>query len=134
MAVFDGIIEKLSVSSVPKFELHEGHISVPSLDDEGFGVTLEYSSAAKEFTLCFDLWHTHIEDPDEAEFCFLSCVLGHAEMEITFRGSVQTNAKLFLVDEDGARSCHSSMGLLLYPFWKKPIKRTYRNRILQKHP
>ena len=103
-------------------------ITVLPATDEGFSLTLTVNSK-DSYTVCFEGWHEESADAEEALNLFALGLSTDCRLKEYRRGNFAYKWTMEFKEETGW-SEQGTVGLLIFPFWKKPRMRILQNRLL----
>ena len=127
----DIILRKLAKYPQARFVRSEQSITVLSLDEHGFEVGLTKRDG--RLTVSFDGWHEEFDDQDEALNCFALGLSPACRLRVEVRGRMRCQWILeHRVDDHWCED--STVGLLLFPFWRRPQTIYLQNRLISVDP
>ena len=110
------IRERLRERTHLEFNEAPGFIEVPAPSPTGFSVSLR--EADGEYSVFFDSWHEHFEEPADAVGCFGWGLSGECRLRVTYRGDTPVSTTLEY-RENGEWLTYSTTALAFRPFWRR---------------
>ena len=135
MKAIEEIKNRLQRYPQAKFEIQGNRITILSMDENGFSVSLVDNSP--DYTVFFDAWHDEYTDVEKALNAFAFGLSNDCRLKITYRGR---SALVWTVEErdenGGWFPCQwigcNEMGLMvLPPFWLKKRYVYLQNTLLK---
>ncbi len=108
-----------------------GCVTVHRKDHTGFDVTLH--DEGDGFTVYYDGWHEHFDDAEEALNCFAFGLSDQCRLRVSQRMGYAHKWTVQYV-EDGVWVDDSTTGMLLFPFWARPVVVFRQNTLLKGNP
>ena len=127
MDVMETIKEKLR--KYPHVTLEEGAGSIRVLPPDETGFTVALCADAGAFTVSFDGWHEDFDNENDALNCFAFGLSDKARLKALSRGGTDYHWTLESRQGD-AWVADSSVGLFLFPFWRKRSVRYLQNSVI----
>jgi hypothetical protein len=81
----------------------------------GFSVALTVGDG---YTVAYDGWHEHFEDPYDALECFQFAYTPQCRLAVALRGHTEYRWTMEYETADGWE-VESTVGLLFYPYWRR---------------
>lgn len=106
-------------------------IIVTPISEDGFEVSLSFDG--DEYTVEYDGWHEHFKSAKAAFDCFFFGLSDQAQIKIVRRGNFDHHWTLECLEND-RWIADSAVGLLFFPFWRKPQVRYKRNTAITGKP
>lgn len=100
-------------------------VYVDAPDSGGFAVSL---TVADGYTVAYDGWHEHFDDPYDALECFQFAFSPQCRLRVALRGHTEYRWSMEYQTPNGWE-VESTTGLLFFPFWHRP-RVTYRHNHL----
>jgi hypothetical protein len=117
MAIISEILERLRDRNPSLSVRVEGAtLTVDPGIPEGFAVW--FHDGGEKYTVGFDGWHEHFDSLEEALDCFAFGLGGDCRLKVAFRRSFPYRWTLEVKENGGWRE-ESTVGLLLFPFWRR---------------
>jgi hypothetical protein len=127
----DIILRKLAKYPQARFVRTERSITILPSDERGFEVGLAKRDG--RMTVNFDGWHEDFEDPDNALNCFAFGLSSVCRLRVEVRGRMRCKWVLeYLADNQWYED--STVGLLLFPFWRQPSTIYLQNQLVTLGP
>jgi hypothetical protein len=127
--LIDEIRRRLDKYPAVKYEIQDRSIGVKSQSEEGFTVWLILNSD-DTYTVFFEGWHENFDHEEEALEIFAFGLSDECRLKEYRRAgfAYRWTVELWV---DGKWCEHSTTGLLLFPFWKKPVVRYLKNNVIR---
>jgi hypothetical protein len=115
-----------------RYERSPESVEVHATTPDGFDVSI---TAADSSTIVhYDGWHEHFDTPDEALNCFMSGLTEGVRLRVFSRGTYDYKW-IAELRHGGQWEPAGTVGLIIFPFWRKQGVRLLQNRHLeQPHP
>lgn len=111
-----------------RYTASSGQVVIHPLGPTGFGVAL--TRRRDQWVVHCDGWHEAYPSADEALKVALLALSPASRLVVSQRGSFRHRWRFEIRDHAEWRPV-SEVGLLFYPFWRKPTLVTLQNRVLQ---
>ena len=107
------------IRTYPGAEFAEGPDWIRYVPSSGDGFTVELLIQDGEYVVSYEAWHEHFDEAISAIRCFAFGLSKTCRLKIISRGK-QPHKWIVESLQDGEWVVDSTMGLMIYPFWRKP--------------
>ena len=108
-----------------RYERSPDSIDVPPTAPDGFHVSI--SSTKDSAIVHYDGWHEHFDDLEHALKCFMSGLTDRVRLKVFHRGTYE-HKWTAEVREEGRWESAGTVGLMIFPFWRRQESRVLQNR------
>jgi hypothetical protein len=129
--LIDRVAETLARYPHVPFRREGARIEVAAAGPEGFEVSI--AALGDGQIVHYGRWHERFTDPEQATGCFMLGLTPGARLQVTRRGGL---AHAWTVEVRGRAGWNrvGTVGLLLFPFWKRKEVVTLQNRWIEGPP
>lgn len=132
--ILNTICEKLQKYPDVKYEVSKTGLTIPAYQSSEFEFSVGLSVREDMYTVSFEGWHEHFNDPEEALNCFAFGLSEECRLKVLRRGKIDYK---WVVQsrKDDSWCDDSECGLLFFPFlpfWDGKRERHLQNHLIKK--